>query len=103
MISFQHVSKIYGQRKALDEISFVVEPGEFVFILGPSGAGKTTLRKLLIKEIEATTGEITIGEFKLSKMKKKENPHLASANWHSFPGLSVATRPYRCRKYCPVA
>jgi cell division transport system ATP-binding protein len=76
MISFQHVSKHYGQRKALDNVSFAVDPGEFVFILGPSGAGKTTIRKLLIHEIIPTSGEVTIGEFKSSELKRKEIPIL---------------------------
>lgn len=76
MISFQHVSKHYGQRKALDNVSFTVDPGEFVFILGPSGAGKTTIRKLLIHEITPTSGEVIIGEFKSSQLKRKEIPIL---------------------------
>jgi cell division transport system ATP-binding protein len=76
MITFQHVSKIYGERKALDDISFVVDPGEFVFILGPSGAGKTTVRKLLIHEIKPSIGEVTVGEFKSSELKRKEVPIL---------------------------
>lgn len=76
MIAFRNVSKIYGDAKALDEVSFEVEPGEFIFILGPSGAGKTTIRKLLIKEILPTYGEIEVGEFTVTEMKKNEVPIL---------------------------
>jgi cell division transport system ATP-binding protein len=76
MIEFKNVSKIYGKVKALDSVSFSIEPGEFVFILGPSGVGKTTVRKLLIKELEPTEGEITVGEFQLSQVKRKELPTL---------------------------
>ena len=76
MITFNKVSKHYDQTKALDDISFAIEPGEFVFILGPSGAGKTTIRKLLIKELEPTKGQITVGEFELDQLKPKELPTL---------------------------
>lgn len=76
MISFKKVSKHHDKVKALDAVSFDIEPGEFVFILGPSGAGKTTIRKLLIKEFEPTSGEITVGEFDLSQVKAKELPTL---------------------------
>lgn len=76
MISFNHVSKIYGERKALDDVSFQVDPGEFVFILGPSGAGKTTLRKLLIHELIPTNGEVVVGEFSSNDLKRKEIPVL---------------------------
>lgn len=74
MIVFENVTKAYGSTKALDGISFRIEPGEFVFIKGPSGAGKTTLARLLLKEIEPTEGEITVGEFVLSKLKNRELP-----------------------------
>jgi cell division transport system ATP-binding protein len=76
MISFNKVSKIYGDKAALEDISFEIEPGEFVFILGTSGSGKTTVRKLLIHEIEATSGEITVGEFNVTSMNRREIPTL---------------------------
>jgi len=76
MISFKNVSKHYDKTKAIDSVSFNIEPGEFVFILGPSGAGKTTIRKLLIKELEPTSGDIVVGEFELGQVKAKELPTL---------------------------
>lgn len=76
MITFQQVTIQFGSTKALSDVSFAIEAGEFVFILGPSGAGKTTVGRLMIREMEATTGEIVVGEFQLSTMKKKELPTL---------------------------
>ena len=72
MITFQQVTKQFGQNVALSDLTFTIEAGEFVFILGPSGAGKITVGRLMIREMEATKGEIVVGEFQLSKMKKKE-------------------------------
>ncbi len=76
MIVFDHVTKKYGETAAIDEVSVQINPGEFVLVLGPSGAGKTTLGKLLINQTKMTSGEIQVGEFKLSEIKKKELPVL---------------------------
>jgi cell division transport system ATP-binding protein len=76
MIVFEHVTKQFNETTAIDDVSFTINPGEFVFMLGPSGAGKTTLGRLLTKQLEITSGEIQVGEFKLSDMKRKEFPTL---------------------------
>lgn len=76
MIIFDQVTRQFGENRAIDELSLVIKPGEFVFILGPSGAGKTTLGRLLIKEMEVTSGGIRVGDFDLNAMRKKEIPLL---------------------------
>ncbi len=59
MIYFDRVSKIYSEEsRALEEVSFVVEPHEFVSIVGQSGAGKSTLLKLLLREEVPSSGKI---------------------------------------------
>lgn len=75
MITFEHVTKIFptGQ-SALSDVTFHVDTGEFVFVTGESGAGKTTLMKLLTKEYLPTEGIIVFDESDLSKLKKKHLP-----------------------------
>jgi cell division transport system ATP-binding protein len=73
MIFFDKVSKIYSPSSiALDDISFAVEPKEFVSIVGQSGAGKTTLLKLLIAEDRPTDGKIFFESIDVNDLKKKD-------------------------------
>lgn len=63
MIKFSRVYKIFGSDiKALEDINFTIEKGEFVFLTGPSGAGKTTVLKLLYREEIPTMGSIIVNE-----------------------------------------
>ena len=75
MIKFNNVSKMYENNvKALSNVDIDIESGEFVFLVGPSGSGKSTFIRLLLKEVEPTTGEISVGNTKLSKLTRKETP-----------------------------
>jgi len=72
MIKFDHVAKKFGKITALDEISFDISDGEFVFVTGPSGAGKTTLIRLLLKEYPPSAGQITFNDNSYTKSTPKD-------------------------------
>ena len=77
MIVFEAVEKVYEPDVgALKGVSFVIEKGEFVFIVGASGSGKSTLVKLLLKEIDATAGRIVVGGRDLTRLKHNKVPLL---------------------------
>jgi cell division transport system ATP-binding protein len=77
MIVFENVTKVYEPDvTALDGVTFVIEKGEFVFIVGASGSGKSTLIKLLLKEIEPTSGRIIVGGRDLTRLKHGKVPQL---------------------------
>ncbi len=75
MIDLDRVSKTYEKGlPAVDEISLHVDKGEFVFLVGDSGSGKSTMIKLLLKELEPTHGIITVNGHVLNTMKHKAIP-----------------------------
>ena len=75
MIEFNNVSVKYESGDvALDGVNLTVEDGEFVFIVGHSGAGKTTLTKVLLGEKEITSGNIKVDGCSLKNIKKSELP-----------------------------
>ena len=76
MIRFQNVSKIYYNTKALDNLSFHIEQGKLVLLSGPTGSGKTTIFRLIIRDLEPTEGEIQIGEIDVHKLHKSKIRHL---------------------------
>lgn len=77
LITLDNVSKIYskGTRPALDGISLNIERGDFVFLVGASGSGKTTLLSLLLREEEATSGEIRVAGNDLRRIANRQVPH----------------------------
>ena len=77
MIVFERVAKIYEPGvTALDDVSFIIEKGEFVFIVGASGSGKSTMVRLLLKELEPTSGRIFVGGRDLGRLKRSKVPLL---------------------------
>lgn len=74
MVKFKDVTKRFGSVLALDNVSFEVAKGEFVFITGPSGAGKTTILKLILGEILPDSGQIIVDGVKLNDLAAKEIP-----------------------------
>ncbi len=77
IIEFRGVSKTYpGGTHALDDVNIKINNGEFVFIVGSSGAGKSTFMKLIMREEKTNIGKITVNGFDLTSMKRKQVPML---------------------------
>ena len=77
MVTFENVTKIYEPDvAALQDVSFDIDKGEFVFIVGASGSGKSTVIRLVLKEIELTRGKIVVGGRDLARLKRSKVPML---------------------------
>jgi cell division transport system ATP-binding protein len=77
MIVFDAVTKVYEPDvTALRDVSFVIEKGDFVFVVGASGSGKSTIIRLLLKELEPTRGKILVGGRDLNRLKHSKVPLL---------------------------
>jgi cell division transport system ATP-binding protein len=96
MIRFKNVSKIYDNNvKALSDVNIDIEDGEFVFLVGPSGAGKSTFIRMLLKEVEPSTGKIIVGETDLTNLNRKSIPYfrrkigMVFQDFRLIPNLNV--------------
>jgi cell division transport system ATP-binding protein len=92
MITLDRVSKSYDKgHPALDNISLHIDKGEFVFVVGASGSGKSTFIKLLLKELDPTKGTITVNGNVLNKLPRRKIPKYRR-------GLGVVFQDFRLLK-----
>ena len=76
VIEIKNVSKVYKNNViALSNVNISINKGEFIFLVGPSGAGKSTFIKLLLREIEPTSGEIYVNNIDINKLKRRQVPY----------------------------
>lgn len=76
MIRFENVTKYYGDSKALNDVSININQGEFISLVGMSGAGKSTMMKLIIGEESLDEGQILIDDIDMATVRKSDLPYL---------------------------
>lgn len=72
MIEVRNISKSYGTKKVVDDVSFIIEEGKITSFIGPNGAGKSTVLSIISRLMDADEGEIIIDGIELSKWDTKE-------------------------------
>lgn len=93
-IEVKNVSKIYGEQKALDNVSFTVEPGQIVGFLGPNGAGKSTMMKIITCFIPQTEGEIKVCGFDVTEQPIDVKKHVGYLPEHNPLYLDMYVKEY---------
>ena len=76
MIDFQNVSYTHQKGRGVTNLSFSIDSGEYVFLIGPTGSGKTTLMRLIYFDLFCDSGKINVGDFSSDKMRKSHVPLL---------------------------
>ena len=76
IVSVYHLSKSFGKQFSLQDINLQVANGEFVFLVGPSGAGKSTLLRLIYMDDFPTEGQVVVGQYVSTRMKRSTVPRL---------------------------
>ena len=96
MIEFKNVDFSYdNETNVLNDVNLHIGKGEFVFIVGSSGAGKSSIFKLLRREIKATSGEVIVGGYNLSRLADKDIPFyrrtlgIVFQDFRLIPGMTV--------------
>lgn len=110
MIDFKNVTKVYADTVALKNATLHIDQGDFVFVVGPTGSGKSTFIKLITKEIEPDEGEVIVEGKPLSKMSNRDVAFLRRDigmvfqdfklldNKTVFENVSFAMEVVRCSK-----
>ena len=89
-VVLQNVVKTYGTVRAVNDVSFVVEDGEFVALVGPSGCGKTTTLNLIAGLIPMTSGNIHIGDRLVNDLDPKDRDiAMVFQNYALYPNKTV--------------
>lgn len=93
MIRLEHVSKVYktSTRPALENVSVEVDKGEFVFLIGASGSGKSTFLRLLLREEVPTRGRVYVANFDVARMARRRVPRLRQSIGCVFQDFRLLT------------
>jgi cell division transport system ATP-binding protein len=93
IISFTHAKIFHGDHLVLTDVSFSVNPGEFVYLIGKVGSGKTSLVKTMNAEIPFTKGEAKVAGYDLRTLKKSQIPYLRRRMGIVFQDFQLLTDP----------
>jgi cell division transport system ATP-binding protein len=76
MISLSNITVVYNNHPVLDDVSLQIRPGEFLFLVGQTGSGKSTLIRLMYMDILPDKGTVAVGKYSSASIEKKEKPHM---------------------------
>ncbi|UNY99121.1 gliding motility-associated ABC transporter ATP-binding subunit GldA [Zhouia spongiae] len=93
-IAVSNITKVYGEQKALNNISFSIEKGEIVGFLGPNGAGKSTMMKILTTYIKPSSGKASVNKYDIGTEKRKVQKSIGYLPEHNPLYLDMYVKEY---------
>jgi len=93
-IKVKNITKLYGEQKALNDVSFTINKGEIVGFLGPNGAGKSTMMKIITGYIKASEGSVLVGDFNIDSEKILAQKNIGYLPEHNPLYLEMYVREY---------
>src|SRR5215204_4367676 len=89
-VRFDHISKLFGATRAVDDVSLTIAAGELFFLLGPSGCGKSTLLRLIAGLHEPTAGRVFFGDRDVTSLNTEQrNAVMCFQSYALWPHMSV--------------
>jgi putative spermidine/putrescine transport system ATP-binding protein len=89
-VTLDHLVKVYGTNRVVDDVSLTVAQGELVALLGPSGCGKTTTLRMIAGFVEATSGRVLIGDEDVTELPPyRRNTGMVFQGYALFPHMTV--------------
>ncbi len=76
MIQFSNVTAAFNGHNVLEDVSLLIQPAEFVFVVGATGSGKSTFLRLIYMDVMPMKGSVIVGKFNSQTIKRREKPHL---------------------------
>lgn len=76
MIQFSNVTAAFNGHNVLEDVSLLIQPAEFVFVVGATGSGKSTFLRLIYMDVMPTKGSVIVGKFNSQTITRREKPHL---------------------------
>jgi ABC-type sugar transport system ATPase subunit len=102
-VRLENVSKLYGRKEAVKDVNFVCKEGEFFSVVGPTGAGKSTILKMIAGVEEITSGRIYFGDRVVNNLPPQErNVSMAFETYNLYPHFNVFDNiafPLRARRW----
>ena len=94
IIELNNAAVFQGEMLVLSEVNISIEKGEFIYLIGKTGSGKSSLMQTIYADLPLKQGSAIVAEFNLENIKNQRNSFSPSKTRNCVPGFSIVNRPY---------
>ena len=99
LVVFENAFIEINETKTLENLSFEIFEDDFVYLIGKTGSGKSSILRTIYSDIKLKTGNCTVLDDDLVKIQRKKNTSSKKKNWNDFSGFQAATRSIGSKKF----